>query len=58
MNLEKFKEYDGMNQIIDELCEIRGVGIWTAELTVLRGLNNVKAIPADDIGLQRTISHY
>ncbi len=47
-----------MNQIIDELCEIRGVGIWTAELTVLRGLNNVKAIPADDIGLQRTISHY
>lgn len=47
-----------MNKIIDELCEIRGVGIWTAELTILRGLNRVEAIPADDIGLQRVISHY
>ncbi len=58
LNLEKFKEYDDMNQIVDELCEIRGVGIWTAELTVLRGLNKVEAIPADDIGLQRVISHF
>lgn len=58
LDLEKFKEYDDMNQIIDELCEIRGVGIWTAELTVLRGLNKLEAIPADDIGLQRVISHY
>jgi len=58
LDLEKFKEYSNIDQIIDELCEIRGVGIWTAELTVLRGLNNVEAIPADDIGLQKVISHY
>ncbi len=58
LNLEKFKEYDDIDQTIDELCEIRGVGIWTAELTVLRGLNRVEAIPTDDIGLQRVISHY
>lgn len=58
LDLEKFKEYDDMDQIIDELCEIRGVGIWTAELTVLRGLNKLESIPADDIGLQRVISHY
>ena len=35
-----------------------GVGIWTAELTVLQGLNKVEAIPADDVGLKRVISHY
>ena len=58
LNLERFKTYDDVNQIIDELCEIRGIGTWTAELTVLRGLNRVEAIPADDIGLQRVISHY
>jgi DNA-3-methyladenine glycosylase II len=58
LNLEKFKEYNDKDQIIDELQKIRGVGIWTAELTVLRGLNKLEVIPADDIGLQRVISHY
>jgi DNA-3-methyladenine glycosylase II len=58
LDLEKFKEYNDKDQIIDELQKIRGVGIWTAELTVLRGLNKLETILADDIGLQRGISHY
>ncbi len=30
----------------------------TAELALLRGLGRLDAIPADDVGLQRTISHF
>ena len=58
LNLEKFKSYEDTNEIIDELCKLRGVGAWTAELTLIRGMHKLEAIPADDLGLKRTISHY
>lgn len=58
LNLEKLKSYEDTNEIIDELCKLRGVGDWTAELTLIRGMNKLEAIPADDLGLKRTISHY
>jgi DNA-3-methyladenine glycosylase II len=58
LNLEKFKSYEDTNEIIDELCKLRGVGAWTAELALIRGMNKLEAIPADDLGLKRTISHY
>ena len=41
-----------------ELDRVRGVGVWTAELTMLRGMQRLEALPADDLGLRRTISHY
>jgi DNA-3-methyladenine glycosylase II len=37
---------------------IRGIGRWTAELTILRGMHRVEAIPADDLGVRKLISHY
>ncbi|MGZ7135762.1 MAG: DNA-3-methyladenine glycosylase family protein [Methanobacterium sp.] len=58
LDLEKFKEYKNIDKIIDELCKIRGIGKWTAELTVIRGLNGLNSFPADDIGIRRVISHY
>ena len=58
LNLEKFKSYEDTNDIIDKLCKLRGVGAWTAELTLIRGMHKLEAIPADDLGLKRTISHY
>jgi DNA-3-methyladenine glycosylase II len=58
LNLDKFKNYEDMNEIISELCEIRGIGVWTAELTMVRGMQRLEAIPADDLGLKRCISHY
>jgi len=58
LDLEKFKGYEDPREIIDELCKIRGVGVWTAELTMVRGMHKLEAIPADDIGLRRYISHY
>jgi DNA-3-methyladenine glycosylase II len=58
INLEKLKDYASAEQIIKELDEIRGVGVWTAELTMLRGMQRLEALPADDLGLRRVISHY
>ena len=58
LDLEKFKGYESIKEITDELCEIRGIGVWTAELTMVRGMQKLEAMPADDLGLRRWISHY
>jgi DNA-3-methyladenine glycosylase II len=58
LNLEKFKDYQDQNRVIEELCQIRGIGVWTAELAMVRGMQKLDAIPADDLGLRRCISHY
>ena len=58
MDLEGVKKLDKTEGMIDELCKIRGVGVWTAEMAVLRGLGRLDALPADDIGLRRSISHF
>ena len=58
LDLEKFKEYESNGEIIDELCRVRGIGVWTAEMTMIRGLQKMDALPADDLGLQVNISHF
>ena len=58
LNLEALKTLKDANEIIAELDKLRGVGVWTAELTMLRGMQRLEALPADDLGLRRTISHY
>jgi DNA-3-methyladenine glycosylase II len=58
LNLENLKSYHSSEQIIKELDEIRGIGVWTAELTMLRGMQRLEALPADDLGLRRVISRY
>ncbi len=37
---------------IARLCEIRGVGHWTAEIVLMRGLGRPDVFPAGDLGLQ------
>ena len=58
LNLEKLRDYETSEKIIKELDEVRGVGVWTAELTMLRGMQRLEALPADDLGLRRVISRY
>ena len=58
LNLERLKEYEDTADIILELDGIRGIGAWTAELTVLRGMHRFDVFPADDVGLRRHIAHY
>jgi len=58
LDLEGFNRYDDVQRIISELDRIRGIGLWTAELTITRGMHKLDVIPADDLGLKRIISHY
>jgi DNA-3-methyladenine glycosylase II len=58
LDLEGFKGYDDAQKIISELDKIRGIGVWTAELTMARGMRKLDVTPADDLGLRRIISHY
>jgi len=55
LNLEKLRE---MNDecAITELTKIKGVGQWTAEYALIRGMGRVNSLPADDLGIQRAVS--
>jgi DNA-3-methyladenine glycosylase II len=58
LDLENFRSYESSEQIIKELDAVRGIGVWTAEFTMLRGMQRLEALPADDLGLRRVISRY
>ena len=58
LDLETLRSYESSEQIVRELDEIRGIGVWTAEFTMLRGMQRLEALPADDLGLRRDISRY
>jgi len=58
LDLENLKNKQTPDEILSELDSIRGIGIWTAELTMLRGMQKLDAFPADDLGLRRVISNY
>jgi DNA-3-methyladenine glycosylase II len=40
---------------IERLCRIKGVGRWTAEITLMRGLGRTDVFPAGDLGLQAAV---
>jgi DNA-3-methyladenine glycosylase II len=42
-------------EIISQLCTLRGIGRWTAEYVALVGLGLMNTLPAADIGLMRMI---
>ena len=58
LNLENLVRWESAKDIILELDKVRGIGVWTAELTMLRGMAKLEALPADDLGLRRAISRY
>jgi DNA-3-methyladenine glycosylase II len=58
LNLESYKNFTDTRKIIEELDKIRGIGVWTAELTIARSMHRYDTIPADDLGLRRVIAHY
>jgi len=46
------------DEVIDHLCELRGVGRWTAEYTLLRGLGRVHVFPGDDVGARNNLRRW
>jgi DNA-3-methyladenine glycosylase II len=58
LDLEELKHRKDVDAVIKRLDRIRGIGIWTAEMSVVRDMQKFEALPADDLGLRRVISHY
>lgn len=56
LDLESLAGISDPGKIIDTLCELRGIGRWTAEFVLLRGLHRLGTIPADDLGVRRAIA--
>lgn len=55
VDLERMRKIPDTDAIIEELCSLRGIGRWTAELTILRGFHRHDAFPAADVALRRMI---
>ncbi|MEX5214167.1 MAG: hypothetical protein NW703_08375 [Nitrospiraceae bacterium] len=45
-------------EIVTRLMELRGVGRWTAEYTLLRGLGRIHQFPGDDVGAQKGLQRW
>ncbi len=58
LDLEELENNADDKVIIEKLDKLRGIGVWTAELTMIRGMHRFGVMPADDLGLRRTIAHY
>lgn len=41
--------------VVNQLCKLRGIGPWTAEYAVINGIGLMNSIPAADIGLMRMV---
>ncbi len=41
--------------VVSQLCKLRGIGPWTAEYAVINGMGLMNSIPAADIGLMRMV---
>lgn len=54
------RQWAGMddNAVIAELCSIRGVGRWSAEMFLIFSLGRPDVLPLDDTALIKAISHH
>ena len=49
---------DGDEEAAAHLRELRGLGRWTAEYVLLRGLGRLHVFPGDDIGAQKSLARW
>ena len=57
LNLESLVELD--NQVaLEQLVRLKGVGRWTAEYVLLRGLGRLDIFPGDDVGARKKLAHF
>jgi len=57
INLEEMKEW-GKERILDRLTEIKGIGPWTTEYMMCRGMGRYDALPANDMGLRVALTKH
>ena len=53
---ELFANNRGLEQAVQRLCAIRGIGEWTAQYIALRQLREPDAFPASDVGVLRALA--
>lgn len=46
------------DEAVERLCSLRGVGRWTAEYVLLRGLGRTSIFPGDDVGGRNNLRHW
>ncbi len=46
------------HEAVDRLCALKGVGRWTAEYFLLRGLGRTHIFPADDVGARNHLQRW
>jgi len=56
LDLESMAQLE-TEEALQALDRLRGVGRWTAELTVLTGLRRLEVFPCDDLGIRNLISN-
>ncbi|NLV82376.1 MAG: DNA-3-methyladenine glycosylase 2 family protein [Synergistaceae bacterium] len=55
--IENFAEFDD-DEISEMLQKLRGVGRWTAEYVMLRGMGRLNVFPGDDVGAQKSLQNW
>ena len=43
------------DEIIDNLCQVRGIGRWTAQMVLMFHLGRPDVMPATDLGVQKGV---
>jgi DNA-3-methyladenine glycosylase II len=54
-NLEGLRRMTN-DQVVTELTKFRGIGKWTAQYVLVRGMGRADSLPADDLGIRRAVS--
>ncbi len=57
LNLRQLEALDDA-AALELLCSLRGVGRWTAEYFLLRGLGRIHVFPADDVGARNNLQRW
>jgi DNA-3-methyladenine glycosylase II len=57
LDLEELVRFDNQ-QCVERLIALRGVGRWTAEYVLLRGLGRINVFPGDDVGARNSLERW
>lgn len=44
--------------VVARLCQLRGIGRWSAEYALLRGLGRLEVFPGDDVGARKNLARW
>jgi DNA-3-methyladenine glycosylase II len=54
LDLEALASFED-SKVLERLTALRGVGRWTAEYALLRGLGRIHIFPGDDVGVRNRL---